>query len=607
MRNLVIKTVLAYATLILAFFLDRAVFISVYHDLTGADLAGHLDALWHGIAMDASVAGYFTAAGALVAIIRVWSRGKIMKWVERIYWLAVSVLLGMIFVLDAVLYGYWGFRLDTTPLFYFMSAPGSAMASAEPEFIVLGLTLSAAVATALCFALWGICRRFVPSSSGKVKATIAGVLLMGLLFIPIRGGVTVSTMNLSRAYFSQNPRLNHVAVNPVFSLMNSFVRQRDFGSQYRYMSDSQALAVFDSMLHTESKTPEDSLLITSRPDIYMVVLESFSSHLMKSLGGKDVATGLDSIAREGILFTNFHANSFRTDRALPSILSAFPAQPSMSLVKYSDKTEHLPSLARELADAGYECGYYYGGDINYANFKSYLVSGGFSHIISDADFSIAEKASKWGAHDHLVYRRMLEDINRLPGKGAPQFMVIQTSSSHEPFDVPYHSQKWKNNPRANAFAYADSCLTDFVARLQTLPRGRDALVVIVPDHYGAWPENIEDPVERHRIPLVLTGGALCRRGFEVARLGTQTDIAATLLSQMGLPSDRFPFSRDLLNASSPDFAWFSPSGKIVMVTPTDTVVYDTDADHVDRMSGSASDLVRAKAWLQIVFDKIAEL
>ena len=145
-----------------------------------------------------------------------------------------------------------------------------------------------------------------------------------------------------------------------------------------------------------NSTVNDTLLDCTEPDIYLVILESFSAQLMPSLGGEDVAEHLDSVAQTGICFTNFYANSFRTDRALPSILSGFPAQPSMSLLKYTDKTEKLPSIARELKNAGYGTTYYYGGDINFANINAYLISAGYDLVVCDKDFPIADRTGKWG-------------------------------------------------------------------------------------------------------------------------------------------------------------------------------------------------------------------
>lgn len=138
------------------------------------------------------------------------------------------------------------------------------------------------------------------------------------------------------------------------------------------------------------------LLSSDRPDIYIILLESFSSHLFPSLGGEPVALKLDSVARTGLLFKNFYANSFRTDRGIPAVLSAYPGQPTTSIMKFVDKTENLPSLSKELKDSkGYRNEYYYGGDANFTNMKAYLVSAGFDRIISDKDFPISQKMSKW--------------------------------------------------------------------------------------------------------------------------------------------------------------------------------------------------------------------
>lgn len=79
-----------------------------------------------------------------------------------------------------------------------------------------------------------------------------------------------------------------------------------------------------------------------------------------------------------------------------------------------------------------------------------------------------------GAHDHLVFNRLLEDLKAEAAEGTaeektPHFRVLQTSSSHEPFEVPFRRLE---NDRLNAFAYTDSCAGDFVRQFRELPSGR---------------------------------------------------------------------------------------------------------------------------------------
>ena len=152
-----------------------------------------------------------------------------------------------------------------------------------------------------------------------------------------------------------------------------------------------------------------------------------------------MALGLDSIAASGLLWTNFYASSFRTDRGIPAVLSGYPGQPGTSIMKYVSKTENLPSIPRTMVEkGGYEATYYYGGDANFTNQLAYLMASRFNRVVSDKDFPVAQRLSKWGAHDEVVFQRVLSELTPY-NPSAPKLRVIQTSSSHEPFEVPYSS------------------------------------------------------------------------------------------------------------------------------------------------------------------------
>ena len=129
----------------------------------------------------------------------------------------------------------------------------------------------------------------------------------------------------------------------------------------------------------EAEAGEDSsgrmqLLKPGKPNIVVVILESFLSKAMGTLGGiEGVAVNMDSLGAQGVLFTNFYANSFRTDRGIVSILSGYPAQPTNSIMKYPRKSQSLPSISKALAQNGYDLQYIYGGDaLNLADLHTYL-------------------------------------------------------------------------------------------------------------------------------------------------------------------------------------------------------------------------------------------
>ena len=628
MKERLIGLAKTYALFVCIFAWQKPLFMLFYQSLyPDASWVDWFSVVWHGLPLDLSLAGYLTAIPGFLFIASAWTLSKSLHRIRCGYFLFVSILLSILFTVDLGLYQYWGFRLDATPLFYFFSSPQDALASVSVWTVLGGLT-AAAVYAALLYALFYAVllrkrqRQRMKLPYRRIRVSTVLLLTTGLLFIPIRGGFTVSTMNVGKVYFSADQRLNHAAINPAFSLMESLAKQKDFGKQYRFMEAAEADRLFKTLLdpavlHTEAtdslRQPEDSLhtLFTApRPDILFVILESFSSKLMTVLGGEpDIAVHLDSLSKEGILFTNFYANSFRTDRGLVAILSGYPAQPTTSIMKYPRKTQSIPSIAGSLKKAGYETRYYYGGDADFTNMRSYLVSSGFESIVSDRDFPVTERLSKWGAHDHLVFARLLNDLRQQPattdGERKPSFRVLQTSSSHEPFEVPYRRLE---NDRLNAFAYTDSCLGDFVRRFRELPQWDSTVIVFVPDHLGAYPEHIDNlSVERYRIPLLMVGGAV-RQPRRIGVYGSQQDIAATLLAQLGLPHDEFTFSKDLLNPASPHFAFFTVPDAFGMVTEYNRVIFDCQAGKtaVDEGVSEGKNLPLGKAYLQKLYDDIAK-
>ena len=576
-----------------------------YHSLmSDCGTSDFLKVIWHGLTLDLSMAGYLTAVPALILITSIWIVGKWMRQVMKIYFIVASILVSMTFIVNLELYDFWGFPLDATPLFYFFSSPSEAFASVTIWFILIGVAAIALYAYAIVWmALKAIDRNNNPITN-RITATVLLVVITGMLFIPIRGGITVSSTNTGKVYFSNNQRLNHAAVNPLFSTMESLLHNEDFGNQYRFMSNIEADKLFRRMIDTKSDST-DILLTNNRPDVLIIVMESFSSKLMATLGGENnVAVNLDSIAKAGVLFTHFHANSFRTDRGLVAILSGYPAQPTMSIMKFPHKTAHLPSITASLVKAGYGTKYYYGGDADFTNMRSYLVSSGFTDIVSDVNFPVGDRLSKWGVPDHLVFKRLISDLRQDKGT-RHMFRVLQTSSSHEPFEVPYHRLK---NERLNAFAYTDDCIGKFIEQFKKLPQWKKTLVILVPDHLGCYPQNINNFVlDRYKIPLIFTGGAV-KRQRKVPIIGSQQDIAATLLGQMQLPHGEFTFSKDMMSRGIPHFAFFTVPDAFGMVTEDNALIFDNQSGKtvLDEGRIKGKNLKMGKAFLQKLYDDISK-
>ena len=588
----------------------KIVFMLFYAGLLdGTSAADWLSVLWHGLRLDIAIAGYLTMLPALLLIVTLWHNSRIVTGVWKGYMAVAAALTAVAYIVNIGLYGYWGFPLDSTPLLYLRTSPADAMASMT--FWQMAGGAAAIIITAVLIYLF-----FVKTVRLKPLRPAAGaarwlhslmiLVLTALLIIPIRGGLSTGTNHTGSVYFSSNMRLNHAAVNPIFCFVESATHQENIGEQYRFMDDAEAVRLTESMKHTALRTDSAAVAIQTdgRTSVMYVILEGFSRYIMSDAGNvKGVTPCLDAIADSAVYFTNFYANSFRTDRALPALLSALPSQPTMSIMDQPAKSNRLPSMAATMRKNGYKTTFFYGGDADYSNMRSYLMATGFSTVVAEENFDRKLRTGKWGVADGPLFQRVIEETAAADG---PFFSVVLTGSSHEPFDVPGHSAL--KEPELNAFHYADSCLGRFISSLKQSKVWENTLVVIVPDHLGAYPKNIDNyQFWRYRLPLVFTGGVV-KQPQRVSTIGCQTDIPATVLALLGYDHSDMPFSRDMFDPHAPHFAFFTLDDGMGLVTDSAAMIHDNHAGKIVTSEGTAADalLPHAKAYLQKVYDYLVD-
>jgi len=560
--------------------------------------------LYHGLPLDMSMSGYLTAIPALILISSIWIEPNVIAKVLNVYFGIILSLVVIIAVVDLIVYPYWGFHFDST-VFLYLQKPKETFASASALEIIMGFFAAIAFSILVYIGYVFIIRKqilklTVPKSIWK--ACLVMIFLTGTLFLPIRGGVTVSTMNVGKAYFSDNMFLNHAAINPQFNLMYSFFKSDNFGSQYQFYDKSQATAIFDALMIQPPVDSIPQLLNTDRPNIILFILESFSAEAALD---SVIAPNMSRFAREGVLFDNFYANSFRTDRGLVSVLSGYPAHPTVAIMKYPQKTENLPTIPRTLKQAGYEnLSFYYGGDADFANMRSYFVGAcAMKEVVSDKDFPLSERMTKWGAPDKFLIDRAYKDITTQEQE-TPFMKTVLTLSSHEPFDVPVHKF---NEPFLNAVSYTDECLGSFVERLKSTALWDNTLLIFIADHaMQSYPGglNNSDP-RRFHIPMIWLGGAV-KEPKVVSDFGSQNDLAATLLSQLNLKYTDFRFSTDMLNPDSRKFAFYSYVNGFCMTDSTGTITYDNDRQEIIHQSGNIELEKSAKAFFQNMYMDLGE-
>ncbi|MEI3542659.1 MAG: hypothetical protein V8Q31_00085 [Alistipes communis] len=208
-----------FAMSLLVMAIEKPLFLLWYHAQAAEASAAELAlVVWNGLKLDQTVAGYITALPLLVVLAALWIPGRWSRSVLKGYLLVIAAVAATAFAANLALYEYWAFPLDSSVLQY-LASPKEALASVTAGQLLLQLLVAAAVFGGMAWCYLRVLRLYDPArrSTHRAGSTLVLLLAAGVLFLPIRGGVSVATANVSKVYFSGRMFLNHAAVNPLFS------------------------------------------------------------------------------------------------------------------------------------------------------------------------------------------------------------------------------------------------------------------------------------------------------------------------------------------------------------------------------------------------------
>lgn len=498
-----------------------------------------------------------------------------VKKMIRVYTYVLVLILSFLIVADLELYNAWGFRMDATPLQYFKTPKEmGATVSTAPVFRLLIIFIFIAAIFIFIYR-----RYFDHFISLRQKGfhflnVLVSIFLLAFLFVPIRGGIQKIPMNVSDAYFSEKIFADHAAINLPWNIMFSILNKNDTQNPFEYFPIDKSKELVDNIYDTGPKKIP-SIFAVNKPNIIIIILESFTAKWVGCLGGiPNVTPNLDSIADHGLLFTNIYAAGDRSEKGQVAVLSGYPNQAINSIIKTPTKTRNLPSINESLEKIGYRSSYTYGGELEFANIKSYLINIKMNQLKDKYSFPVSERTTSWGVHDQYVFDEFYKDIQT---KKQPFFATLFTLSSHEPYDVPMKPH-FKGNDQTTLFKnsvyYTDSIIGSFMNRLKKDSLWNNTIVVFVADHGHPLPgHDPNDRPSKFHIPLIFSGGGLTMKG-KVNTIGSQTDIATTILDQFHVTTKAFQWGKDLLDTSASSFAFYSFNNGFGWVTPKGTETMD---------------------------------
>lgn len=600
---------------LLFFFLERLVFILYNLDkLSGQTLSEIAPAFMYGMWMDASMAGYLCAIPLLFFLVTWYiPKLRVSGLFLKYYTWTFLIICSLLTVVNFNIYREWGTKVNYRAFEFAINSPAEAMASSGSSplflsFIILFALATAGILLSSKFVGWKINRK-----GHWIGKAVISLLLIGLTVLAIRGGLQDAPMNESMAYYSTNPTLNYAAVNTEWGLATD-VKNAKYNTKnpFKYYGSEVARATVQQY-YNKPEGAGMSILNTTRPNVVLIIMESHTGNVVESLGGEPgISNSIEQLKSDGIFFDQVYSSAGRTDKGVVSVLSAFPAQASRSIMKENSKQARLPALSQTFKKYGYTTPFFYGGESRFANMKSYLLSHDIKKIIEKSSFDGKYLNSSWGAFDGPVYQRMGQE---LAGERQPFFATMLTLTNHEPFGLPVPPQfkggTTEDKFRSTAF-YADSCLGAFVDYAKTQAWYQNTLFIVVADHGHFLPRTdleIFDP-RRYRIPLLFFGPAVKKefKGQTIHHVGGQTDIARTLLTQLGMDASPFVWSKDLLNPLSKQFAFFNWDHGFSFITPKDTVAFDAVGNQVlgSSISSESPELIAGKSFMQEVYQQYME-
>ncbi len=518
---------------------------------------------------------------ALFSVFLALSPRRFLQWTP-VRWLLVfgfflftygAIYLG---VVEIFFFDEFNSRFNYVAVDYLLY-PHEVFVNIWDSYPVLEILIAVFVATCL-ITFWAAPRLRAAWATPKSAST--KLKMIGIFALVIAVGYLGLNINLSR--ISSNRVLNEITANGVYSFFYSaFTNQLDYDIYYSRISDRDAIERLRVQLRAPNATfsePIDSLNITrqvvdsgiqSKFNVVLVLEESLGSLFVGSLHpeGPACTPQFDSLAENGLFFTNIYATGNRTVRGVEASLLSFPPIPGQSIVK-RPLNENLFSLPSILKENEYQTVFLYGGRSYFDNFQQFASNNNFDQIIDQTDFKNVTFETIWGVCDGDLFDNSLLTFDSLHTVGKPFFATMITVSNHKPYLYPEGKIPFdpKKQERLHAVRYADFAIGDFVRKARSHDFFDSTIFVFLGDHgarvYG-WQQI---PMDSYEIPILFYCPALIPAGQRVETLGSQMDLAPTLLDVLNFSYSSKFFGRSLLESHQGyDFALLSHNRDVALL------------------------------------------
>ena len=571
---------------VLVFDFQRVLFtIHNFEKFEGVGFGEWLLAFFYSIRVDLSMGAFLTFIPFLILIFHYIIPGKWGKYALLSILTLELIIVSIIQSGEINAYTEWNHKL-TTRVFMHLSNPDEVFKSADSGmtiwfiiFLVLELVFG-----------WKLLKKlfnkplFSSPKSIFVRipmSILAVVLIGGSVFLTARGGWQPIPINTDAAYYSDKSISNDLSVNSVYYFVNSFrlYNRSNIDEFIPKMDKTESKKLVDE-LYNYPREHDQYVFNSKKPNFVFIVLEGWSADVVDCLGEVKGATPeFNKLAKAGILFTKFNACSGTSEIGNSSIFSGYPALPEISISMQPDKHRKLHTLNEDLEGMGYHSSYIFSGDLKYGNIGSYFIDHGFDDVQDEKQFDQSLSRGKLNFYDEDLYKKLIQNINKTK---EPFMQCAFTGSTHSPYDHPKHKNQnyvGAEPEYVNSIIYGDECIGKFMKECKKQSWYKNTVFVFVSDHGHPSPVNPNPNLSRYfHIPCLMYGEPIKTefRGKQIDKIGSQSDIVATILYQLGGDLTRYPWSKDLLNPNVPEFTLHTVNRGFGWISPVGSMSYHMD-------------------------------
>ena len=396
------------------------------------------------------------------------------------------------------------------------------------------------------------------------------LLCIGLIFLGIRGRIEKkSPIRVGTAYFTNNPFLNQLGLNPNFTLIRSYLDSKEPRNKtVNLMNDSAAIANVQHYLniqHPDKNLPlfrkrNEGNVTPNNYNVVLVIMESMSAAKMERGGNPNHLTPyLDSISHQGYYFNNTYTAGIHTFNGVFSSLFSMPALFRQHPMKESSIMKYH-GLFSSLKAKGYSTAYFTTHDGQFDNIEGFLKANDCETVISQLNYPLDKVKTTLGVPDDYMFEYSMPVLDKLSKKNKPFVAAFMTASDHGPYYVPDYFKPRSTEVKKQITEFADYSLRKLIKLSSKQKWFKNTLFVFIADH-GAPSDNTYDiSVNYNHAPLLFYAPGIIKEPKTLECMAGQIDVFPTIMGLLKQPYANNTLGIDLLSESRP-YIFFNADDK----------------------------------------------